>query len=151
MGSRFYSIMPTKKRAKVRERKESANKRLESTVKKVVQGKPLSIAMKESGYKPSYAKNPQYLARTDSFRKELQRVMTDNGITLDRLTQVHSKLLDSPREDIQARAVETGYKLHGVYDKAHSGSGVQAVQINIIPPDMADYKDIMEGGGDTTT
>lgn len=112
------------------------------TVKKVVQGKPLAVAMRESGYSPTYSNNPQELARTEEF----QKLLAKHRVSLGDISEVHGRLLASKREDIQLRAVDIGYKVHGRYDQARTATTAIPIQINIIPPSSERIREIVDGG-----
>lgn len=104
---------------------------------------PVSRAMKAVGYSNKTAKDPSMLTKSRAWLQVVEK----NGITLDNVSQVHAKLLHSKREEIQQRAVDTAYKVHGVYDHTRSSTTAIPIQINIIPPDSGlKYRD-MEGGG----
>jgi hypothetical protein len=80
------------------------------------------------------------------------QVVEKNGITLDNVSQVHAKLLHSKREEIQQKAVDTAYKVHGVYDRTHTSTTAIPIQINIIPPSSSvAYKEVDRGDDSTPT
>lgn len=136
--------MATKNTAqKTRTKVLTSNTRMIETVKRVQKGVPVSVAMRQAGYSPAYAKNPQDLVATETFRA----LLNENGISLDDVTKVHAKLLQSKREDIQQRAVDTAYKVHGVYERAHNTTTAIPIQINIIPPDSSRIHDVVDRGG----
>jgi hypothetical protein len=131
----------------------AANIRMHRAIKKIAQGTPVSVAMRESGYSAPYSKNPQYLVRTEAF----QRMLHDNGLALDDVTKVHRKLLQSKREEIAQRAVDTAYKVHGVYDRQRSTQSTTPIQIVINPPQVGTIRTVdgvevlrQTGGEDST-
>ncbi len=130
----------------------TSNHRIRKTIQRIAEGKPLSVAMRESGYSPGYSKNPQLLARTESF----QRLLNER-VSMEDTTEVHRKLLQSKREEIAMKAVETSYRVHGVYDRTKSSTSVTPIQIVINPPQQrstrsVDGVEIVEryGGEDAT-
>lgn len=129
-----------------RDKHPTSRVRMINTVKKVVEGKPLAVAMRESGYSPSYADNPQMLAR----REEFQKLLQENRVSIGDIALVHGRLLASKREDIQLRAVDIGYKVHGRYEQAHTANVAVPIQINIIPPSSERIREIVDGGEDST-
>lgn len=97
-------------------RKLLAKKLLESTGN-------MGKAMEACGYKPGYCKNPQDLTRSKSWQE-----LMDKYIPLEKIAQTHNRLFDAerpvivaggvamyPDNDVQARAVDLGHKLHGNY------------------------------------
>jgi hypothetical protein len=72
-------------------------------------------------------------------------------------TEVHRKLLQSKREEIAMKAVETSYRVHGVYDRQRSTLSTTPIQIVINPPQQMSTRQIdgvevlrQTGGEDAT-
>jgi hypothetical protein len=114
---------------------------------------PVSRAMLKAGYSPTMAKNPQELTRSKAWLEIVEK----NGISLDNVSQIHNKLLHSKREEIQQRAVDTAYKVHGVYDRTRSTQSTTPIQIVINPPQQVSTRQIdgvevvrQTGGEDST-
>lgn len=66
--------------------------RTEKVVQKLVEDSGISVgqAMRDAGFNPGYAKNPQYLKDTLKFNKLLKKYLPD-----DTLTKKHNQLLES--------------------------------------------------------
>ena len=130
----------------------TSNHRIRKTIQRIAEGKPLSVAMRESGYSPGYSKNPQLLARTESF----QRLLNER-VSMEDTTEVHRKLLQSKREEIAMKAVETSYRVHGIYDRTRSTHSTTPIQIVINPPQVGSIRTVdgvevvRQAGGEDST
>ena len=78
-----------------------------------------------AGYSKQTAVKPQNVTSTKSW-KELK----DKYISKNKLTATHSKLLTSKNENIQAKMVDLGYKVHGLYSDNEAKTTVINVQVN---------------------
>ena len=113
--------------------------------KAVEQGLSISKAMKQVGYSPNYAKNPQELKSTDRWQKLLAEKLPD-----DDLLVAHRNALGATKwndftgekeadHSIRLRAAVEGYKLKGKIMDNHGNTNTQ-VNISLdgsgyIPPD----------------
>lgn len=95
------------------------------------EAKSVAQAMRIAGYSESTARHyPKVVTNSQAWKDTIEKY----GITVDSIARRHAKLLDSNREEIAIKAVEMGYKVHGVYEKA-SGTNFNApVLIQITPP-----------------
>jgi len=80
-------------------------------------------AMRDLGYSPKYARNPQKITKSKSWIE-----IRNKYVPLSKIAKVHDSLLQAerpvvcdkeislyPDNDARARAVDMGYKLHGSY------------------------------------
>lgn len=106
------------------------SQRAKEAVRKIImEKKPVSIALKESGYKEAYYRNPQIFTRT----KQFQNILDKAGLSDRNLAEIHGKLVRSKKEDISLRAVDLAYKVKGKYNNQASATFNAPVQIVIKP------------------
>lgn len=109
----------------------------------LVDGKPVSVAMREAGYPPATAKNPMVLTKSKAWLETLEKY----GLTEDAVVKRHAELVRSKREEIALRAVDIAYKVQGKYEQSGANRVSSPVLIQINPPqsdNMAKVKDITE-------
>ena len=102
------------------------------------QGMSIGKAMRQVGYSPNYAKNPQSLKRTDEWQKLVAEKLPDDDLLIahhDALGAIRHVLLDDgnmitePDHAIRLRAAVEGYKIKG---RTMENSGNSNTQINIV-------------------
>ena len=106
-------------------------------------------AMIKAGYSLVTANSPgTNLLTKPSVENMIAQALKKQGLTPDRIAEVHNKLLDSQDESIQMKAVDVGYKVHGAYDTHTTRNTFNApVMIQITPPKdphMALHSDIID-------
>lgn len=107
-----------------------ATTRQERAFKKVMlENKPVSVAMREVGYAAEHSSNPHLLTRSNGWKE----LMEKHGLSDEKAIRIHNKLLDSEREDIQAKALDTYYKVSGKYNNGGITFN-EPVMIMINPP-----------------
>ncbi len=88
-------------------------------------------AMLQAGYTiASAAKNTDLITNSRLYKE----IIEDYGITLPSIAKRHSQLLSSNDENIAMKAVQTGYKVHGVYERASANTYNAPIMIQINPP-----------------
>jgi hypothetical protein len=68
---------------------------------------------------------------------EVSKLLARYNLSLPKIAQRHSELMGSERDEVAMRAVELGYKVHGVM-KAVDTPEAQQVQITIDPGKLAE-------------
>lgn len=68
--------------------------------------------------------------------KEYKEIIENYGITLPSIAKRHSQLLQSNDEKVAMQAVQTGYKVHGVYEKSAGNTFNAPIMIQINPPEV---------------
>jgi hypothetical protein len=88
--------------------------------------------MRIAGYSEISARtNHGQLTDSPAWKETIEK----NGITLDSISKRHGELLASSKEDIAMKAVDIGYKVNGMYERANYGATFNApVMIQIHPP-----------------
>lgn len=85
-------------------------------------------AIIDAGYSINTAVKPQNVTATKAWEK-----LKEKHISKEKLTATHSKLLRSKNENVQARMVELGYKVHHVLNGENSdNSGGNLTITNIM-------------------
>lgn len=87
-------------------------------IKHIVAGDSVSKAMTKAGYGPGYAKNPQQLTRTKSFKEILEKAgITDNKLAKRLNEGLGATIKGDPDYNVRHKYVETSLRLKG-HDKA---------------------------------
>ena len=74
---------------------------------------------------------------------EVASLLARYDLSLPKIAKRHANLMNSEREDVAMRAVELGYKVHGVM-KAVDSPEAQQVQITIDPGRLAQVAERLE-------
>ena len=97
------------------------------------ESKTIKDAMLIAGYSETSARhNTDIITQS----KEYKEIIENYGITLPSIAKRHSQLLQSTDEKVAMQAVQTGYKVHGVYEKGAGNTFNAPIMIQINPPEV---------------
>lgn len=74
---------------------------------------------------------------------EVSKLLARYNLSLPKIAQRHAALMDSERDEVSMRAVELGYKVHGVM-KAVDSPEAQQVTVTIDPGRLAQVAERLE-------
>lgn len=133
--------MTTKNKARKPKTIRATPKQAEAIRGVIIDKKSVRKAMIDAGYSINTADNPMTLTTSKAFIQ----AMDSFGMTDDFLIQRHKALVNSEREEIALRAVDTAYKVRGKYNTERTRNTFNApVLIQITPPTDIDVDRISE-------